>query len=308
MHSATASRKSTNGRFYGTPWSLRVAMASAALIAPSFAARIAARLFCTPIASRRSRQALPPGERIALDIGTRKIAVYCWGEPEHQPLALCAHGWSGSGSQFGALVPALREAGYAVVAFDQPAHGASSGRTSTLIEFAQVLTAVARYFRGERPVEVVLAHSLGATAASFAMSRGLVVQRAVMIAPVADPVSASRRFAQAVWLPECLRERMQALLEDQTGIAFGAFRARRVVRALGTPALLVHDLHDREAPWHEGHEYAHYWPQARLLSTQGLGHTRLLKEPAVIAAVIGFLAGGIVGETALGTYNLEPLF
>jgi pimeloyl-ACP methyl ester carboxylesterase len=243
-----------------------------------------------------------------LAVGGRDIAVHCWGDPELQPLALCVHGWSGNSSHFAAFVPALRRAGYAVVAFDQPAHGASDGRTATLAQFAQTLAAVARRFRGERPVEALLAHSLGGAAAAYAMARGLLVQRAVMIAPIADPVAASRRFARAVWLPECLRARMQSLLEQRTRVAFDAFRARRAVRALGMPGLVIHDLHDREVPWHEGHEYAHYWPQARLLSTHGLGHAKLLREPTVIAAAVDFLAGRVVGEAMVGTFNLAPLF
>jgi len=311
MNSSAIANKSTNGRFYReAPWSLRLALASSAFLAPEFAARAAARLFCTPFGTRgaESPGILEGEETLSVRVGERDIATYCWGEPEHEPLALFAHGWSGSGSQFAAFMRAFREAGYAVVAFDQPAHGKSTGRTTTLLEFAEVLQAVAQYFRGERPLEALVAHSLGATAGAFALSRGLAVQRVILIAPVADAVYASRRFAQALWLPESLRARMQTLLEDRTDVAFGAYRARRVVRALGAHALVIHDALDREVPWQDGEEYAHYWPDARLLTTQGLGHTRILSDPAIIAAAVGFAEGGTVGTRVVGTYNLAPMF
>jgi len=71
---------------------------------------------------------------------------------------------------------------------------------------------------------------------------------------------------------------------------------------------VIHDLRDREVPWQEGEEYARYWGNARLLSTEGLGHTRILADRAIIAAALGFLAGIPVGTRAVGTYNLSPMF
>ena len=52
----------------------------------------------------------------------------------------------------------LRGAGYAVVAFDQPAHGRSGGTRTTLPEFAAHLLAVAQRFG---PAAALIGHSLG---------------------------------------------------------------------------------------------------------------------------------------------------
>jgi pimeloyl-ACP methyl ester carboxylesterase len=108
-------------------------------------------------------------------------------------------------------------------------------------------------------------------------------------------------------LPERLRARMQELLEDQTGVAFEAFGVRRTTVKLALPALVVHDLRDREVPWQDGEQYAIHWPGARLLATEGLGHARILGDPSVIAAVVGFAVGGVVGRTVVGTRNLPPI-
>jgi len=78
----------------------------------------------------------------------------------------------------------------------------------------------------------------------------------------------------------------------------------RRLPALGLPALIVHDLEDPDVPWSEGERYARYWPGARLLSTQGLGHRRVLSEPAVIAASLAFARGEAVGVRVIGTPNL----
>src|SRR3546814_16014929 len=65
------------------------------------------------------------------------IHTYVWGDPQGQPYVLFAHGWSSHCTRFLPWVEHLRGNGYAVVAFDQPAHGRSDGRRSTLPEFAR---------------------------------------------------------------------------------------------------------------------------------------------------------------------------
>jgi len=57
------------------------------------------------------------------------------------------------------------------------------------------------------------------------------------------------------------------------------------------PLLVVHDRDDREVRFADGAAIAAAWPGARLLETGGLGHQRVLRDPAVVAAVAAFLAG-----------------
>jgi pimeloyl-ACP methyl ester carboxylesterase len=57
------------------------------------------------------------------------------------------------------------------------------------------------------------------------------------------------------------------------------------------PTLVVHDRNDREVGFDQGQAIAEAWPRARLLATEGLGHRRLLRDPAVIGAVTAFVTG-----------------
>ena len=92
--------------------------------------------------------------------------------------------------------------------------------------------------------------------------------------------------------------------ESLTGMAVEGFQAHLNAPRIASPALIVHDLEDREVPWSEGERYARYWPEARLLSTSGLGHNRILTEPAVITAALSFLEGRAVGQRVVSTPNL----
>lgn len=274
------------------------------VVAPAIAARRAGRLFGTPQRSTRSRAgAAPLGNATCgvLEVDGHAIATYAWGDPGVQPYVLFAHGWSSHGTRFLPWVPRLQAAGFAVVAFDQPAHGRSSGQRSTLPEFATTLLAVVRHFG---PAAAVVGHSLGGAAVAIALSRGLPAARAILLAPAADPVDASLRFGRLLRLPAHVCRRMMTRFEATIGIAFDDLQAHRTAPRIGCPALVVHDLEDREVPWAEGERYARLWPHARLVSTRGLGHNRIVEDEGVVDAALAFLRGEQVGDRVVSSPNL----
>jgi pimeloyl-ACP methyl ester carboxylesterase len=78
------------------------------------------------------------GHRFSLSSGGQKLAVWSWGDG---PTALLLHGWAGRSEQLAAFVRPLLAAGFSVIAPDAPGHGDSSGRTSSILAFADALEA-----------------------------------------------------------------------------------------------------------------------------------------------------------------------
>ena len=285
-------------------YALRLQFLLGSRFAPEAITRKAGALFSRPFASSRTRAVVAPtlGAREAvLDVDGIRLHTYAWGDPGSQPYVLFAHGWSSHGTRVAPWIAPLRQAGYAVVAFDQAAHGRSSGSRTTLPDFACHLMAVARHFG---PAAAVVGHSLGGAAAALALARGLEAQRAVLIAPAADPIAAVERFSRLVWLAGHLGRRMFASFEQAMRFEAGELQAHANAPRIGRPALIVHDLEDREVPWAEGERYARFWRDSRLLSTQGLGHNRIVDDAGVIAAALRFLRGETVGERVVSSPNL----
>ena len=276
------------------------------LVSPQTAACKGADLFSTPTIRRDYPGTLAGGgingaTRSTLQVNDHELVTYVWGDPRAQPYVLLAHGWSSRALHHLALIGALHSAGYAVVAFDQQAHGLSSGDMATLPDFVCNLRAIGwQYGRAK----AVIGHSLGGTATAIALSQGLDAERAILISAIADPEDATRRFAHRVGLAGPIRRRMVAVLERRTGVAIDELQAHRAAPKIARPALVVHDLEDSEVPWAEGERYARYWPQSRLLTTTGLGHRRLTREPVVIEACLQFLRGQTVGERVVSSSNL----
>lgn len=295
---------STTVRNYIALHALRIAFWVGARCWPEATLARAARVFCTPFRSSRRRAAAAPTagareERIDLD--GLAIATYVWGDPSRQPYLLFAHGWSSHGTRIARWVAPLRAAGYALVAFDQPGHGRSDGERTTLPDFACCLLAVGRHYG---PAAAVIGHSLGGAAAAVALARGLDAARAILIAPAADPLAAMERFSRFVWLGTGFGRRLAALFERETRVPIEDLQAHRNAPMIGRPALIVHDLEDREVPWAEGERYARLWPGARMVSTRGFGHNRIADHPDVIADALRFMRCEPVGARIVSSPNL----
>jgi pimeloyl-ACP methyl ester carboxylesterase len=285
-------QRRTNVRYSPGERALRAAFPPLAQLAPELAASLADRLFFTPPRHRRSPRIdnfLATGCRADVRVAETVVATWRWGAG---PAVLLVHGWGGVGGQLRAFTQPLLDRGFSVVAFDAPGHGRSGGRRSSLVDFARALGAVAD---SVGRVHAVIAHSLGGAATAFALRDGLAARRTVLVGAPADPTAWTRAFERRLSIPEPVMERMRARVEERLGVRWSDLHVLSLARSLATPLLLVHDRDDEEVPWADGAALAAAWPGARLMTTAGLGHRRILREPSVIDAAVGFVAEGADG-------------
>lgn len=289
--------------------STNVRFLTGSLLLPEYAAALAERLFLTPPKPRLPESTFfdfLDAHASFVEHRGRNLASWRWG-PLDAPAVLLAHGWGGHAAQMHAFVPRLLGAGYRVIAYDQPAHGLSEGRLTGLPDFAGALEAVAAHHGNVRHV---LAHSLAGAAVAIAVSRGLRLKSTVLVSPPSDLVGYSRRFARWAWMPEGLRRAMQAAIEERFGLRWSEIEIPRLAPRLKTPALVIHDRGDAFVPWKQGAALARAWPGARLLSTEGLGHGRILEADAVLRAAVDFIGGksGVANPAVPALPNPAPLY
>ena len=277
--------KSTNVR--ASLWLTRAALAVVSWISTAWAARHAEALFFTPPRPRKSRAALPTGAQ-RLDVQSRygRVAAWSWGSG---PVVYLVHGWGGRAEQLGAFVVPLVARGLRVIAMDGPGHGESSGRRTSGVEIGRALADVAAQ---HGPARGVIAHSLGAAAATFAVREGLAVERLAFVGPPADPLTWVARFGRQLGLGAAVMAEMRRHSERRIQARWDDLPLVPL-RGLPNPPplLVVHDRDDREVRSADGAAVAAAWPGARLLETEGLGHRRVLRDPAVVNTVAAFLAG-----------------
>ncbi len=284
---------SSQGRHAGptaepkAPGWLRATLPALAAVAPGLAARIGERLFLTPprhAAPERERAALAAAVPFHVPFRGGRLRAWRWGGPGAP--VLLVHGWGGRAGQMAAFAPPLLEAGLSVVAFDGPGHGRSDGRLSSAPDFAQAIQAVAARLGGAR---AVIAHSMGAPSTVLALGDGLALEAAVFVGPSVGPRGFLRLFGRALGLSEAMRAAIARRLETRFG-RFEEYDLRNETGVMTLPLLVVHDRRDAEVAWEQGEAIAHAWPGAELVTTDGLGHRRILRNPAVVRRAAAFLA------------------
>ena len=269
--------------------SIRTAFTILGHAAPGLAATWALDLFFTPRGrrgSRRIRSLLADARRFDVTVRGRRVAAWSWGEG---PAVYLVHGWAGVGGQLAAFVPALTAHGFRAVAFDAPGHGASEGRRSSIVHFADTLRALTAQ---EGKPHAVIAHSLGAAAVVRALTRGLELERAVFVGPTGGPRDWSERFRRQLGVPLHVMASMRERSERWLGARWEEFDVPMLARSQSTPLLILHDRDDDEVPWSDGAAIAEAWPGARLVTTTGLGHRRILRDEHVVRLAVAFVRGG----------------
>lgn len=254
--------------------------------APQAAAALLQRLFTTP-----PHPALRPEEKAVLakarrwhsKIRGKMVAGYEWGEG---PAVLLMHGWGGHAGHMSGLVQPLVDAGFRAVAIDAPGHGASARGLSNMLWFHAAIEEMARH---AGPVHGIVSHSLGAAATTYALSRHLKLPRAVFIGPFShfDSLWASLRLRTG--FSQSVVRGMMGRMEAQLGVGFEELDPLELAKRMDAPLLVIHDQNDEQVFLTQGQMLVNHWPGARLHITQGLGHLKILKDPASVAAAVEFL-------------------
>lgn len=223
---------------------------------------------------------LATSERITLRFG---LSALRWGKG---PTVLLMHGWEGRPTQFAALIMALVDAGYTVVALDGPAHGRSPGREANVLLFARAMLEAAAELP---PLQAVIGHSMGGASAMLAVQLGLRTETLVSIAAPARIHGVLRGFARMMGLPPNARSAFIRLVENDVGM-----RASKMDVAhyqLDVPGLIVHADDDTFVSVRESQLIHEAWFDSRLLRLPQGGHQRVLADPRVIDGVLSLLAG-----------------
>ncbi len=278
---------------FAAPRVVRSAFSLLEHTAPAAGAWWATRLWCTVPGTKQTRvdNRPYPGTIGTVDLpGGVSVVTESWG---HGPAIYLVHGWGGWRGQLGAFVEPLLARGHRVVAFDAPSHGDSSGgmlgpHRTTLAEIAQAVAAVVE---SHGTAVAILGHSIGSAAAAMAVHDGMPVNRLGFVSPSVQPIGLTREMAKALGFGERTRTAMLRRLESIVGRPMSDFDLLTMGdRVTMPPTLVVHDRDDREIAHAEAELLVASWQRANLVSTSGLGHRRILREPEVIELITTFVA------------------
>jgi pimeloyl-ACP methyl ester carboxylesterase len=253
---------------------------------PKLGGKHAFLVFCHPfpVKLKKHQQAfLDHAEQWSTEFEGKKIAGYRWGNGKKK--VLCLHGWGSSTYRWKKFVQHLSELDYTIDAIDAPAHGKSEG---TLVNVPKYANLIGQLIEAES-YDFILAHSLGAfsTICLFYENENVNVKKIVAMGMPSEAKDFMAFFAEQLKLkPHVIKnfaDYFRAYANKEPDYYSGLKFAEKQ-RAKG---LIIHDVDDDEAPYDYAVKVAKTWPNAELMTTEGLGHK--LRSLDVVRRVVRFL-------------------
>ncbi len=266
-------------------------------LSPRLAARLALEMFLRPPRRRMDAQDVPVvarATRRSLTLGRGRVQAFEWSPPgatalDPRPAVLLLHGWGSHAARFGSFVEPMLAVGWRVIAIDAPAHGESTGRRSDLAQFRGALAAALDELR---PVQSIVAHSLGAAAAVWLLAEEphRDVRSLVVVGMPRDIGYMMESFMLILDLREDVCAQVRRQFVERFGTAPEDFSAHALAERLHLPTMVVHDEDDDVAPLEHAHAFATGLGRGRLSITRGLNHSGPLRDATTIANIVAFIA------------------
>ena len=260
---------------------------TAAYISPKFAAKQALKLFKTP----RARK-LTPSEieylnaaRIeTLNFTDHDIVVYHW--PGAGPAILLVHGWESNSARWRLFVQMLQELNYNIYALDAPAHGQSTGKYFTPLEYGQAIDLIVKKYS----INKILAHSVGAYATIMYASlydTPAHLNYLILKAPTGSFRRTTETYFNLLKFNSRLRKAYIELIETTYNKSISEFASFKLIKNVTIPGVLIHDKGDRILPIEDSHLIDRAWPNGEFIITEKYGHR--MNQKGVISLIQGIL-------------------
>ena len=230
---------------------------------------------------------LARGNNFRVPFAEGELAVTTWGETG--PAVLLMHGWGGARAQMTGFVEPLLNAGYRVVAYDQPAHGESDGTTTNVLVIAPTMDIIQKK---EGPFKAIIAHSFGTLITSYTLvNRNFAPpSHLIYFGSFNRLLDTVPRFQSISKLPQELIDGLRAMIVENFGHGvLDALTNESLTPQINIPALMFHDKADTVTPIEDSRAIASVWKNARLVETDGLGHRGALQSEAIFEHVLRFL-------------------
>jgi pimeloyl-ACP methyl ester carboxylesterase len=242
-------------------------------------------LFCYPFPVKlKPVQAkfLDTSEQSFYDFEGKQIATNKWGSGPKT--ILCLHGWQSQSFRWKKYIEELDKEQYTLVSIDAPAHGKSDGKIFNVPMYARLIEQLINIYK----VDYILAHSLGAfsTMCLFYEKPELSLTKVALLGTPGEASEFIDEYARVLKTHPRVKQNLSDYFLDYAGMTPDYYSTIRFASTQKTEAILIHDKDDKEAPYHHIVKINEAWPNAKLITTEGLGHK--LRDIKVVNEVVDF--------------------
>ncbi|WP_019026873.1 alpha/beta hydrolase [Colwellia piezophila] len=258
-------------------------------LAPRFSSFLGENILMKPYGRRQYdfEQIKPATElKLLTSMGIAHVNLFGSGSR----VVIVSHGWGDTSKSFQEMILSLTELGYRVAAIDHIGHGKSSGNNSHLLSFIESLELLIEQFNEERiEVEAIIGHSMGAIA-TLNLPRYLLTSKKIIL--ISSPINFFELMFEKVEQAGISRKLLTRVLESishKHGKKWQQLTTESNRDKLTLDFTFIHDEQDRYAPFEDVRQFLQQ-EQTTLITTQGLGHSRILSDTSVINKIAQVLA------------------
>jgi pimeloyl-ACP methyl ester carboxylesterase len=255
----------------------------------NLAARFAARIFSTPLKFKIPEREIMMRESAKsefFDIPSiqKKIMIYTYGFSKKK--ILLVHGWAGRGTQLFNLADKVLENKMMVISFDAPAHGLSTGKTTSMTEYIETILQIDKKYG---PFEAAIGHSFGGMTLLNSVASGLNIKRLVTIGSDNSISEIFKYFVKKIELKPIIAIKLEDVFEKIYKSKIDNFCSDKVAKEISIPTLVIHDSEDKFVPVRSAVEIRQNLKNGELLITHGLGHHKIFRDNIIIQRIIDFI-------------------
>lgn len=256
----------------GVLWWLTRTLTSSLLLLPNKQrVKLANKLLLKPV--RRNSGKLPAAMKLdRLSTRDGEVQLYSLGQG---PAIVLSHGWSGAASQLFVLMERIAALGYQAIAYDQLAHGRSSGDIANLFLFIKTQRRVLAHIQQTQPIAGLVCHSMAGTAAMNVLDNKTPM---LLIAPVFDFAASLFGKVEESGVHKRLLVDVLSALESQHQMLISEIDPRLHIGECGNAIHIVHDQEDQFAPFGDSEMASNSHGHISLKKTSGLGHGRIINS------------------------------
>ena len=212
------------------------------------------------------------------------IQIYQWKGPKET--ILLVHGWESNSSRWRNKIEKFQKEGYNIIAIDAPAHGGSGSDSFNAILYSEFINVVSQKFKPT----IFLGHSVGAMSIIFFLHKKNYsdANKIVLLGAPSTFAAIIERYKKIMGFSNKIDKGIDRYIKHTFGHHPSYYSTANFIKNIDCRGLIFHDKRDPVIPYDDALEIDLQFKNAKLISTEGLGHS--LKGKYIYDEIIKFLS------------------
>jgi esterase/lipase len=253
---------------------------------PAYGGQLGFNLFCTPYGGRLKEyqsKYLDRAEKFLVDFEGFQLQGYKIG---NGPIKIgLFHGWGVNSFRWKSLIDFMDTTKYTIYAMDAPGHGGSGSKINNIPMYSR---SIETFINQIGSLDFAIGHSIGGATLVYTAFRNKEINlgKLVIMGAPGAVVDFFNFYKKMAGLSNHTVTLVKKVFEDEIGFNPESFSVKNFGKHIERETLIIHDKEDHECPYKNAVMLSQEMPNAKLLSTTGLGHS--LKSKNVYEEILTF--------------------